>query len=144
MTDREKVIKGLEHCYKREKACIYCPYHGEYCTSRLARDAFALLKAQEPRLLTLDEVIAHYSLPPVFVDDFEMQEDYFMDIKPLYFDFPHCDEFSFVEHWRGYSHVRQYLDNWKASYGDKWVCWTDKPTDEQRRAVKCDEQAGHY
>lgn len=51
MPDREKVLKGLERCYKRDKACIYCSYHGECCTSRLARDALALLKAQEPVLL---------------------------------------------------------------------------------------------
>lgn len=59
--DREKVIKGLECCQK--KVCIYkdtekdCPYWeqcGEYeeafedCTSALAKDALALLKAQEP------------------------------------------------------------------------------------------------
>ena len=60
MDKREKVIKGLECCTK--KACIYkdtekeCPYSelcGEYedsfedCTTALAKDALALLKAQE-------------------------------------------------------------------------------------------------
>ena len=57
-TDREKVIKGLECCTK--KPCIYedtkkeCPYwemcdeYFEDCTKALAKDALALLKAQEP------------------------------------------------------------------------------------------------
>lgn len=115
----------------------------DYVTHRLVQERLAdimeLLKKQESepaRLLTLDEVLEHYSLPPVFVDDLSMQEDYCMDIKPLYFDFPSSDELSFIEHWRGYSQVRKYIDDWKKSYGEKWVCWTDKPTDEQRRAVK--------
>ena len=61
MDDLEKVIKGLECC--KNKTCDYarpdvvCPYiewSGEYetscyeCTKRLAADALALLKAQEP------------------------------------------------------------------------------------------------
>ena len=135
--NRQDVIERLEEMetYLRNKS---------YSDLR-ARDfyewtgyAIKLLKAQESRLLTLDEVIEHYSLPPVFVDDLSMQEDYCMDIKPLYFDFLDSDGLSFVEHWRGYNWVRQYLNYWKASYGEKWVCWTDKPTDEQRKAVKWD------
>ena len=49
MTDREKVIKGLEHC--SEDGCKECPYEQD-CTmadgfSELASDALALLKEQE-------------------------------------------------------------------------------------------------
>ena len=103
-----------------------------------ATAAAEMLKELEPRLLTLDKVVAHYSLPPVFPDDLLMQEDYCMDIKPLYFDFKNVEDISFIEHWRGYSQVRQYLDGWKKDYGRTWVCWTDVPTDEQRKAVKWD------
>lgn len=71
MTEREKVIKGLECCEK--KVCIFrdtekdCPYWelcGEYddafkdCTTALAKDAIALLKAQEPRNVS-DVFVAH-------------------------------------------------------------------------------------
>ena len=100
-------------------------------------DAIELLESQQPRVLTLEEVIKHYSLPPVVLDDLGWQEDYLQDIKPLYFDFPTKD--SFAVHWRGYQHVRAYLEDWNASYGQKWRCWTDKPTDAQRKAVKWDE-----
>ena len=61
MADREKVIKGLECCTKKvciykdtENECPYCELCGEYedafedCTTALAKDAIALLKAQEP------------------------------------------------------------------------------------------------
>ena len=64
MIDREKVIKGLVCCCQR-KVCIYddtlkeCPYWElcgkhedafEDCTSALAQDAIALLKAQDAEL----------------------------------------------------------------------------------------------
>jgi hypothetical protein len=106
--------------------------------AQMYTDAIALLREQEPRVMTLEEVIKHYSLPPVFVDDLSAQEDYLEDIAPLYFDFPVAD--SFAVHWRGYHSVSKYLDDWKASYGKKWRCWTAKPTDEQRKAVKWDAQ----
>lgn len=63
MIDREKVIKGLECCvgYGIEDTpeCEDCPYNdmGDTCERirPLYEDAIALLKTQEPRLLTLDE-----------------------------------------------------------------------------------------
>ena len=58
MTDREKVIKGLECCIIRhpdDKArCDECPYESA-CCNRLKIDALALLKAQEPRLVTYED-----------------------------------------------------------------------------------------
>ena len=55
MPDRDKVIKALEICEKKD--CVLCPYTewcGEYddsyfydCTKLLAKDALALLKEQE-------------------------------------------------------------------------------------------------
>ena len=61
MTKLEKVIKGLECC--RRGFCFACPYNDEIdentdCKQRWADDALALLKAQEPRLLTLEEMKA--------------------------------------------------------------------------------------
>ena len=49
MTDREKVINGLEHC--SEDGCVGCPYYHD-CTmadgfSELAKDVLELLKEQE-------------------------------------------------------------------------------------------------
>lgn len=89
--------------------------------------------------MTLEEVIQHYSLPPVFVDDFGAQEDYYKDIQPLYFEFPHDNEDPWIVHWRGHAQVAWYLDGWRYSYNKKWRCWTSRPTDEQREAVKWDE-----
>lgn len=49
MPDREKVIKGLEHCLEGVVGCQKrCPYKRDFaCRSELARDALALLKKQE-------------------------------------------------------------------------------------------------
>ena len=50
MTDRDKVIKGLEHC--SEDGCKDCPYETDCMMadgfSELAKDALELLKEQEP------------------------------------------------------------------------------------------------
>lgn len=49
MTEREKVIKGLECCIKHDPddkpRCNECPYDGA-CLNRLKYDALALLQAQ--------------------------------------------------------------------------------------------------
>ena len=142
MEKRERVMKGLESCIKAIEDCECtdnCPYESQcwYGTDGtmyldLMRDALELLKAQEPRVMTLEEVVKHYSLPPVVLDDIDLQEDYLQDIEPLYFDFQVDDPWAV--HWRGYQQVMKY-DDWKASYGQKWRCWTSRPSDEQREAT---------
>jgi len=57
MTDREKVIKGLELCGYQEgmPQCDSCPYDGKQCWKRLKTDALALLKAQEPHWISVED-----------------------------------------------------------------------------------------
>lgn len=67
MADREKVMKGLECCASGD--CTPCPYTETRCQEHLCGDALALLKGQEPRVMTVEEVeeIAAKSDPdPVF------------------------------------------------------------------------------
>ena len=51
MTDREKVIKGLETCYRPPAECEDCPYHDlldeQSCNDALCLDALFILKEQE-------------------------------------------------------------------------------------------------
>ncbi len=56
MTDKEKVIRGLECCGYSTfmDKCQECPYDGKDCFKRLKADALALLKAQEPRVRCKD------------------------------------------------------------------------------------------
>ena len=62
--DREKVIKGLEHCFHGQECCgdIECPYYIEHlsdcccleeCQENLKADAIALLKEQEADMIAL-------------------------------------------------------------------------------------------
>ena len=58
MSDREKVIDGLETCINRvpgEYSCAECPYegYGNDCEIRLAKDALVLLKEQEKKRIML-------------------------------------------------------------------------------------------
>lgn len=52
MTDREKVIRGLECCTNTDMSmCLdECPYHKDGCSGgiKMMQDALALLKEQEP------------------------------------------------------------------------------------------------
>ena len=60
MADREKVIKGLEHCGQPTE-CVGCPYDSLTggCFTKLKADALELLKEQkpeEPLIIRKDEV----------------------------------------------------------------------------------------
>ena len=63
MTDREKVIKGLECCQK-SGACFNvkgptCPYYIKTgCADQLIEDAYALLKEQEQQINQLEHDLA--------------------------------------------------------------------------------------
>lgn len=70
MIDREKVIKGLECCLPMTRRnglgdCGKCPYDRKItleggiteCCHELMLDALALLKAQEPRVMTREEAL---------------------------------------------------------------------------------------
>jgi len=49
MSDREKVLKGLECLITKEMPCEGCPYYGRgNCSKKIAKDARELLKEQEP------------------------------------------------------------------------------------------------
>ena len=60
MTDaekRERVIRGLESHIDPERPCRGCPYNGEdYCLAELQSDTLALLKEQEARVMSVEEI----------------------------------------------------------------------------------------
>ena len=64
MTDREKVLTGLECLITDEVPCNECPYDKKrsYCIKSIAKDALALLKEQESVIEALksdlDETLA--------------------------------------------------------------------------------------
>ena len=74
--DREKVINGLDCCIDESKCGSECPYWDDNgnCRSNMEADALALLKAMEPRVMTLEEYDAWTNIPfterdPVFHEE---------------------------------------------------------------------------
>lgn len=139
MADLGNAIRGLELCGYQDgmPQCDSCPYDGKDCWTRLKRDALSLLKALEARLMTLEEVRKHYTLPPVVLDDLQWQAEYLSNIAPLYFEYKQANTPSV--HWRGQREAQHCLTHWAKLYGILWRCWTSRPTDAQREAVKWDE-----
>lgn len=59
MAEREKVIRGLKVCTTDDFCSDECPYSqcdGRSCHYPLMRDALALLREQEPRVMTWEEI----------------------------------------------------------------------------------------
>ena len=128
MTDREKVIKGLECCAECGKCKSECPYDGKNnsmygCTTRLAKDALELLKAQEPRLITEED----------FEDKTRVDDACGL---PVWVEYRRDDEWG--EYWEDTS------DEWGIIYKQFYRTeksmryWTSRPTDEQRENTPWD------
>ena len=107
MMDREKVINGLEQFIADFK-----PFCGNKADWQRVYDALALLKAQEPRLVTEAdfENADEYGYLPVWVEDKDDSEIICDCITKTAITDPDEDY-----HYR---------------------FWTSRPTDEQREAVK--------
>ena len=142
MTKREKVINGLECCSAYDYRCNDCPYQDDGieddCYSdELHADALALLKAQEPRVMTLEEVkqericwiedadegmtVRLFPATMFGIGEYANGSKSYMFLaqKPWAIDANDCEWWYLIE-----------------DYGETWRCWTSRPTDEQREAVK--------
>lgn len=156
--DKKTVIEKLEcfrlkadpqHC--TEEKCPYNnadPEFGCWCLSnRLIYDALELLKEQEPRLMTLEEVkaialreterILSSGVEPVWL---EQNDDGLTNLNLVLISWWYMDnldedetEFEFIAKYFGtdIDDTLNYLD-----YGTRWRVWSSKPTIEQRKAVK--------
>ena len=105
---RDEIIKGLEHC--ANGICNECPYIYDCWTTECnpaARDALALLKAQEPRVMTLDEAKSAYVV--------EYRSGKMREVGSALLDLN--------------------VDPLNAEYGKIYRVWTSRPTDEQREAI---------
>lgn len=126
MTDREKVIKGLECCAHEEIGdCENCPYNENtpHCDIAMMRDAIAMLKAQEPRLMTLEEI---QHTDAVWLETHGWVDgDVFETVLRRRSDFE--------------DYVTEFADNddgdidcVNATLGIDWRCWTSRPDDKRR------------
>lgn len=128
MTEREKVICGLKKLHENSGCiavhdcdCKTCPYECvNGCCDQIIVDALKLLKAQEPRVMTVNEISALDNGSVVWIE--------FTDGRLL----PMIVEDGVLMRWR-------YL--WRTcedAFHDedyKARAWTSRPTDEVRRAT---------
>lgn len=136
MFDIEKVLKGLE-AHATASGCMKnCPYwriEKLDCSQELAADAFALLKAQQPRVLTVEEV---QTVPKNSVIWYEINDAVFGRKFDLWPFIRSDDDWFSPEFPTG----RQMFDESdKLDYGKKFRCWSARPTNKERKAVKWDE-----
>lgn len=118
--DRNKVIEGLEEVIAE---AVYPDRPRKFMMSlELAEDALALLKAQEPRVMTLEEATEE----EVVWYDWRT-----LGVRPA--------KVNRVPSKAGTYRVQRFgdIDDWVHAdeYGEYWRCWTSKPTDAQMEAI---------
>lgn len=132
MPDVEKVIKGLECCKIPFTKCHNggCPYfENDGCKARLKGDALALLKAQEPRVMTLEELDRLREDDAVFVEIKPVRDLTCISVELVRFVEKAQDPNTWIElhttDSAGLFMTRKTTD-------PNWRCWTSRP-DEKRR-----------
>lgn len=141
MDKREKVIKGLTCC---DGAAVHlghcqedCPYLGESeradkCVEKLHSDSLSLLKAQEPRVMTLEEVKGMKRLTICAVE--QRSKVIKNTFNAEYGGIVTLGNENFLD-FGLYADTNRYRRT-EAGYGKTWRCWTSRPMDEQREAVE--------
>ena len=136
MTDREKVIKGLECCAMQNVIdlpdCEHCPYKDDSgtCTTQtqLFQDAIELLKAQEPRVLTLEEVKEMKRLTICAVEQRSKVIKNTFNVE--YGGIVTLGNKNFLD-FVLYGDTNRYRRT-EAGYGKTWRCWTARPEEKVR------------
>lgn len=147
MTKAEKVINGMA-AHGKPMTCVnndgkVCPYFSyDDCFQRLMDDAIELLKEQEPRVLTLEEMKslstanddALYDRDMTFVWLEAAADGYINITRPTYSFHPEWgnEDDSFYVYYIG-TDVGDRLES--CDYGKTWRCWTARPTDKQMEAT---------
>lgn len=132
MADRATVLKGLERCAGID--CTGCPYQRiSPCQNKLVADALALLREQEPRVLTEEE------LKRIEPDSVYWGEGYFVrNLWPMAFTAEAIQDLD-----SGYlrdSYGRDYELDLYNKNGMGWRIWTARPGDEVRKAGPWDAE----
>lgn len=98
-------------------------------TPTQAIERIGMLKSQEPRVMTLEEVEDALDTV-IWVDrpDFDNSSDEYALIK----SYSRKEGYMTIAYFCGYHDATMFYN----LYGKKWRCWDKRPTDEQREAVK--------
>ena len=130
--DKEKIIKGLNCCLQDD--CEECPYYEEEACAfecdgtchrnDMMHDVLELLKSQEPRVMTLEEVNA-LDWDYCYLEQERLPGKTYRGMLGKYI--MTCVTWPSITA----AKISQTVDN----YGKTWRCWTFKPTKDQREAV---------
>ena len=125
MTEQEKLenaINGLERFIADFK-----PFCGNKNDWQQVYDALTLLKAQEPRVMTLEELLAKQT-------SYVEVNTPGQPVLQCTFSFPGGEGISVYPIGTSTGPYLRYAD-----YLKKWRCWTSHPTDEQRGSAPWEE-----
>lgn len=142
MLDKDKVLAGMAACTD-SKDCEECPYDEEYersqdCMYALIMDMAELIYEGEPRVMTLEEI---QELHVYWIEDYNgsLIPETVMCVEPHFGNLEGSSKeiqtIPVVRMGNGYAPVITKINH---HYNIKWRCWTSRPTDEQREAVKWD------
>ena len=126
---REKVIYSIERCICHvPDACRDCSYDAGHpyneCVETMLKDVLFLLKAQEPRVMTLEEVNA-LDWDYCYLEQERLPGNEYRGMLGKYI--MTCVTWPSITA----AKISQGVD----SYGKTWRCWTSRPTDAQREAT---------
>ena len=133
MPNREKVMRAMEYCTAEIWECDendecrsdVCPYvKCTDCKEQMIRDALALLKEQEARVMKMEEIRSG-AVEVAWIEDADKP-----DVIPgIWFRLSNEGEDEAVD-----IHIRDgFIGARLAVYGKLWRCWTSRPTPEQMR-----------
>ena len=129
MDDRENVVKGLEQ-FKADLK----PFCGNHADWEKFDAGLSMLKEQEPRVLQIKEM-AFLEIAVFIETNGELEgkgTDLFLAIPYIYAVSQNM-LYGYIAFVDGNTDV---YDLEAIHYGKRWRCWTSRPTDEQRNAVK--------
>ena len=122
---REKVISSLETLKQDIPKIISWQYDDQLQnTVGNIELAITLLKAHEPMVMTLEELLNLPKDTPVFIEENNGECGW-----NVYYGIDEENDVCFC----GFKASADYYDT--ESYGEFWRCWTSRPTDEQREAM---------
>lgn len=136
MAELEKVIKGLEEAKEYFRECRSNESIGSKAENHFwelqnaTSEAAELLKAQEPRVMKFDE------LEDTIADRAVWYEAFLTEVPTIAIV---CEKSIADDAYTIFDFISGRHRVTRKTYGACWRCWTSRPTDEQREAVKWDE-----
>ena len=148
--DKEKLIRAMEYCtaditpVDENDECLgdVCPFkEGGYesgdCQENMIRAALALLREQEARVMDAEEVarLTEETYQWLWIEEIQNITWNLHCLRAfVYSKHPDTGEFYILAN--GYRDIVKLEGD---EYGKTWRCWTSRPTEEQRKAVRWDE-----